>query len=275
MPEVESPENAPGFDRRSLRSLAQPSAGDAETPEAFTVHLTNFTGPFDLLLSLISAREMDITEVALAEVTDEFVAYTTAMETFDLDATSQFLVIAATLLDLKSARLLPGMEDDEESLELLEARDVLFARLLQYRAYKEMAAYLAEQMERVGRSVPRVVPLEPQFAAVLPELTWTTTAIEFAALAALALQPKAAPVVDVAHLHVPQESVAEHRAILRTLLRGGAATTFRSLVAGQERAGVIARFLALLDLYRDAEVTFDQVTPLGELTVRLTAHGHT
>src|SRR5690625_520242 len=139
--------------------------------EGFAVNLENFSGPFDLLLSLIAKHQLDITEIALAQVTDEFIAHLAGQAEFDLGQASEFLVVAATLLDLKAARLLPrGAVDDEEDLELLEARDLLFARLLQYRAYKEVAGDLERRWALGTRSFPRSVPLEPHFAALLPEL---------------------------------------------------------------------------------------------------------
>jgi segregation and condensation protein A len=237
----------------------------------FEVHLDNFTGPFDLLLSLIAKHELDVTEVALAVVTDEFVAYTRDHPEWDLDTASEFLVVAATLLDLKAARLLPGLvEEDVEDLELLEARDLLFARLLQYRAYKEVSGLMAERMATEGRRVPRSVPLEPSQAALLPELVWTLTGEQLAALAARALTPKAPPVVSLTHLHAPAVSVREQAAIVVGRLRREHTVTFRSLAAGEERLVVVARFLALLELFRSGQVGFEQAEALGELTIRWT-----
>ncbi len=239
--------------------------------DPFEVHLENFSGPFDLLLSLITKRELDVTEVALAEVTDEFVAYIRAHPEWDLGTASEFLVIAATLLDLKAARLLPGLvEEDLEDLELLEARDLLFARLLQYRAYKEVSGLLAQRMATEGRRVPRSVPLEPEQAALLPELVWTLTPEQLAELAARALTPKAPPVVSLTHLHAPAVSVREQAAIVVGRLQREHALTFRSLAAGEERLVVVARFLALLELFRNGQVAFEQAAALGELTVRWT-----
>ncbi|WP_298459959.1 ScpA family protein [uncultured Cellulomonas sp.] len=240
--------------------------------------MTNFTGPFDLLLGLIAKHQLDITEVALAQVTDEFIAHIRAAEaggtgTWDLGQASEFLVVAATLLDLKAARLLPAGEvEDAEDLELLEARDLLFARLLQYRAYKQVAAGIAERLETEGRRFPRTVQLEPRFAALLPELVWRIGPHELAAMAARALAPRAGPPsVDVSHLHAPPVSVREQAALLVDRLRRGGASSFRALVADAgSTAVVVVRFLALLELFREGAVAFDQVTPLGELTVRWT-----
>ena len=242
--------------------------------QAFEVHLTNFSGPFDLLLGLIAKHKLDITEVALAQVTDEFIAHIRGAEKqWDLGQASEFLVIAATLLDLKAARLLPSADvEDAEDLELLEARDLLFARLLQYRAYKLVAADLAERFATEGRRFPRLVTLEPHLAALLPELVWQIGPEQLAALAAKAEQPKAAPPgVDISHLHAPAVSVREQAAVLVDRLRHGGAMSFRALTADAgATVVVVARFLALLELFREGAVAFDQVTPLGELTVRFT-----
>jgi segregation and condensation protein A len=239
----------------------------------FTVHLTNFEGPFDLLLQLISKHQLDVTEIALSVVTDEFIAHLRALgDDLDLDQASEFLLVAATLLDLKAARLLPAADvDDEDDLELLEARDLLFARLLQYRAYKEAAAVLREREALAVRRHPREAPLEPRFAALLPEVLLGVTPERFAALAARALAPKEPPTVGVAHLHAPPVSVAEQLLALRAALFGAGSRTFRALSRDcASTLEVVARFLALLELYRQQRVTFTQPVPLGELHVRWT-----
>lgn len=237
----------------------------------FEVHLDNFTGPFDLLLSLIAKRELDVTEVALSVVTDEFVAYARALPQWDLDTASEFLVIAATLLDLKAARLLPGLvEEDLEDLELLEARDLLFARLLQYRAYREVSKHFAAFMAEASLRTPRLVPLEPWQAALLPELRWAMSADDFALLAARALTPKAPETISISHLHAPAVSVREQAALVSNRLRRAGTLTFRALVAGETRLVVVARFLALLELFRGGSVAFEQAAALSELTVRWT-----
>ncbi|WP_229737831.1 segregation and condensation protein A [Isoptericola cucumis] len=245
--------------------------------------MENFSGPFDLLLSLIAKHELDVTQVALAVVTDEFVAHIRAGEeaaraaadrgeehpSWDLGTASEFLVVAATLLDLKAARLLPGVvEEDAEDLELLEARDLLFARLLQYRAYKEISGVLAERLATEGRRVPRSVPLEPEVAALLPELVWTLDGVRLAELAARALEPRLPPVVALEHLHGSAVSVREQAALVAGRLRREHVVTFRTLVAGEERIVAVARFLALLELFRAGQVSFEQAAALAELTVR-------
>lgn len=245
----------------------------AEQVTAFQVHLEGFEGPFDLLLQLISKHKLDVTELALSKVTDDFIAHTRALgEAWELEQTTQFLVVAATLLDLKAARLLPsGDVEDEEDLALLEARDLLFARLLQYRAYKEVAAVFAQRLAEQARRVPRTVGLEPRFAAVLPELVLSITPEQLADLAARVLAPRPVPTVSLEHVHAPAVSVREQAAVLVERLRRSRSSTFRALVADADSTLlVVARFLALLELFRESAVAFEQITPLGELTVRWT-----
>jgi segregation and condensation protein A len=242
-------------------------------PTGFQVTLANFSGPFDLLLQLIGKHKLDVTEVALHRVTDEFIAYIRAMgDDWDLDEASEFLVIAATLLDLKAARLLPAAAvEDEEDLALLEARDLLFARLLQYKAFKEAAAYLAQLVETGGRRWPRSVTLEQRYAQALPDLVLNIGPARVAQLAARALAPKLPPVVSIDHVHLVRVSVREHAAVLRDKLIRARVATFRVLCADcGSTLEVVARFLALLELYREGLVGFEQVQALGELTVRWT-----
>ena len=254
----------------------QVAAAAANAPRgtaAFEVHLDVFEGPFDLLLALISKHKLDITEVALSQVTDEFIAYIRQRSGgWDLDQVSYFLLVAATLLDLKAARLLPSGEvEDEEDLALLEARDLLFARLLQYRAYKEVAGVFAGRMAMAARRFPRRVPLEPRFAELLPEVLFTIGPVEFAALAARALTPRAAPVVSTDHIHAPFISIREQAMLLASRLRDLGRASFRQLTAGARgNYEIVASFLALLELYREDTVTFEQVAPLGELYVSWT-----
>ncbi|WP_244953912.1 segregation and condensation protein A [Spelaeicoccus albus] len=246
---------------------------DSSALDAFEVHLENFSGPFDLLLGLIGKHQLDITEVALAAVTDEFIEYIKSAGVAALDETSQFLVVAATLLDLKAARLLPAGEvEDDEDIALLEARDLLFARLLQYRAFKDVASDLAAALENGSRRSPRAVPLEPQLAELLPDLVMNVTPDALAALAARALTPKGPAEVGLEHLHAPAVSVRdEAKTIVARLDRHeGKTLSFRRLVADADNSlVVVVRFLALLELYRDAAISFDQAAALGELTIRL------
>ncbi|HEV7871318.1 MAG TPA: segregation/condensation protein A [Modestobacter sp.] len=239
----------------------------------FTVRLTNFEGPFDLLLQLIGKHKLDVTEIALSTVTDEFIAHLRALGgDLDLDQASEFLVVASTLLDLKAARLLPAADvEDEDDLAVLEARDLLFARLLQYRAYKQAAEFLRRREAEAARRFPRDVALEPRFADLLPEVLLGVTPEQFAALAHEALTPKPPPTVSVSHLHAPTVSVTEQLMLVRSRIATAGTATFRSLSSDcAHTLEVVARFLALLELYRQQLVTFDQVSPLGELHVRWT-----
>ncbi|MSO25622.1 MAG: segregation/condensation protein A [Candidatus Nanopelagicaceae bacterium] len=239
----------------------------------FSLHLSNFDGPFDLLLQLISKHKMDITEVALGAVTDEFIAYIKQLENaesgWDLDKTTEFLVVAATLLDLKAAKLLPsGQVDDEADLALLEARDLLFARLLQYRAFKEIASIFTERIDREDKSFARLVALEPHLAQLLPEVLIGVGAQRFAAIANRVLTPKTSPVFSIDHLHQPTVSVAEQASKIVEQLRRTGRMTFRGLTADAENTVVvIARFLALLELYKEGVIRFEQMISLGELQI--------
>ena len=249
---------------------------NAASSGAFSVHLENFDGPFDLLLQLISRHKMDITEISLSLVTDEFISFIRSLEQsgqgWRLDQATEFLVVAATLLDLKAARLLPSGEvDDEEDLALLEARDILFARLLQYRAFKEIAATFADRIALSDKSFARVVALEASLSALLPEVLIGVGAARFAAIAERVLTPKSSPVVSVEHLHLPLVSVMEESKRVVEALRRSTSLSFRNLIADVDTTLVIvARFLALLDLYRQGVLRFNQVIALGELQISWT-----
>lgn len=242
----------------------------------FSVHLANFDGPFDLLLQLISRHKMDVTEVSLSIVTDEFISYIRGLEAsgagWELEQATEFLVVAATLLDLKAARLLPSGEvEDEEDLALLEARDLLFARLLQYRAFKEIAATFNERIANADKSFPRVVALDAALASLLPEVLIGVGAQRFAAIAERVLTPKVAPVVALSHLHTSLVSVTEESRRVVEALRKSKSLSFRNLISDADSTlVVVARFLALLDLYRQGVLRFDQVIALGELQISWT-----
>ena len=244
--------------------------------DGFSVHLSNFDGPFDLLLQLISRHKMDVTEVSLSMVTDEFISFIRALEAsgegWELDQATEFLVVAATLLDLKAARLLPtGDVEDEEDLALLEARDLLFARLLQYRAFKEIAANFNERILTADKSFARVVALDPSLAALLPEVLIGVGAARFAAIAERVLTPKVTPTVAIQHLHMALVSVAEESKMVVEALRHSKTLSFRNLISDADSTlVVVARFLALLDLYRQGVLRFDQVIALGELQISWT-----
>jgi len=244
--------------------------------QTFEVHLDVFQGPFELLLGLIAKHKLDITEIALAEVTFEFMAHIKAHRDsdneWDLSQASEFLLVAATLLDIKSAHLLPQLHPaDEEDLALIEARDLLFARLLQYRAFKQVAGAFAQRIATAGRMTARQAGLDPRFAALLPELVMAITPEQLAVIAARALTPKAVPTVGLEHLHAPAVSVREQAAVIVARLRHSRSCSFRSLVADADSTLVIvARFLALLELFHESALVFDQSEALGELVVHWT-----
>ncbi|WP_225845843.1 ScpA family protein [Streptomyces sp. HPF1205] len=278
----DAPEPAPGqVPEPGPESGAGPEGDAAGEPEEaregggarFTVRLANFEGPFDLLLQLISKHKLDVTEVALSKVTNEFMAYIHAMgPDWDLDQTTEFLVVAATLLDLKAARLLPSAEvEDEADLALLEARDLLFARLLQYRAFKRIAAIFAERLENEALRSPRTVGLEPQHAELLPEVVLSVGPQRFARLAVKAMQPKPKPQVYVDHIHAPLVSVREQAEHVIALLRARGSASFQEITEdAADTLTVVARFLALLELYREKAVALDQAEALGALQIRWT-----
>ncbi|MQA09735.1 MAG: segregation/condensation protein A [Pseudonocardiaceae bacterium] len=273
-PDAEEP--APGVQPESpggSANLSELGAEEASSAGRFTVRLSNFEGPFDLLLQLISQHELDVTEVALHQVTDDFIAHIKAMgQGWDLDETTEFLVIAATLLDLKAARLLPSAEvEDEDDLALLEARDLLFARLLQYRAYKQVAALFAELEAGALRRYPRSVALEDRYLGLLPEVMIGVDPHRFAEIAAAVFRPKPPPMVATDHLHAAKVSVREQAALLRVRLAEQGNASFAELVTEcKHTREVVACFLALLELYREANVDFSQPDALGELEVRWT-----
>jgi segregation and condensation protein A len=247
------------------------AAAAAEVSAAFAVTLDNFEGPFDLLLSLIAKHKLDITEVALSRVTDEFIAFIKAAgPEWDLEQTTSFLLVASTLLDLKTARLLPqGDVEDEEDLALLEARDLLFARLMQYRAFKQVAGVLEQRLTGEARKYPRAVGLEERYATLLPEVLIGLGLEEFAALAAKALEPKPVLEFSLSHIHASTVSVKEQAAVVVDRLRRQGTMTFRALAGDSPDVLTrVARFLSLLELFREGVISFDQMSPLGELTVR-------
>ncbi|QDY67923.1 segregation/condensation protein A [Glutamicibacter halophytocola] len=267
---------------QTANDSAEPATAEQESSGGFRLALDNFNGPFDVLLHLITQRELDITEVALAEVTDEFIAYLRELQASVaegndgmkvLDETTEFLVVASTLLDLKAARLLPrGEMADEEDFELLEARDLLFARLLQYKAFKQAAEFLGERYEAEGSRHPREVSLEPQFASLLPELIFSIGPDALAALAASALAPKPEPITEVgiAHLHGANVTIADEAESITALLQERGPLDFRELVADASvHLVVVVRFLALLEMFRQRAISFEQEDPLGPLRIAL------
>ena len=249
---------------------AAPDTG-SRRPAPFEVHLDGFDGPFDLLLGLIASHELDVTRISLARVTDEFLAHVRAMDAageYDLDRVSEFVVVAATLLDLKAARLLPrGEVEDAEDVAALEAREMLFVRLLQYRAYKRVADWFGSRFATQGVRVPAAVGAGPEFADVLPAVLLGLDAIRFGELAARVFTPRPPPEPDTSHLHAPAVSVAEQSRLVAARLRDAGPASFADLVGGEPVAVLVARFLALLELFRAGRVRFSQADPLGPLTV--------
>ena len=238
--------------------------------DKFNVKLNQFEGPFDLLLSLIAKHELEVTALALHIVTDDFLQYIKNQGSdWDLDEATEFLVIAATLLDLKTARLLPSGEvEDEEDVARLEARDLLFARLMQYKAFKDVSIWVNDQLGIESKRFARSVSLEPQFANLLPEVLLGLGPNELARLAAKAMEVKTIPSISLSHLHAPAVSVREQAGIIVERLRRVGATTFRSLISGVEVPVVVARFLAVLELFRESQITLEQESPLADLYIR-------
>lgn len=241
-----------------------------ESEVDFQLQLENFEGPFDLLLTLIGRHELDITQVALAKVTDEFLQYVKQLDAKqEMDTVSEFLVVAATLIDLKLASLLPqGEVVDSEDVALLEARDLLFARLLQYRAFKELSSWFSSAIELEAQRIPRTVRLEEQYRNLRPELKWDTTLDQFHVLALAAFTPKEIPSVGLTHLHAPKVSIREQVGIIVERLRSARNLTFHQLIAdSKDRAEFVARFLGILELYRIGAIGISQPIAFGEITL--------
>lgn len=273
IPDPAPPEPETAIGEESATGDAGPGGDQQTEPNTFVVRLTNFEGPFDLLLQLIAKHRLDVTEVSLSKVTDEFIAHVKALgSTWDLELTSNFLLVAATLLDLKAARLLPqGEVEDPEDLALLEARDLLFARLLQYRAFKEVSFWIAERFSSQARRAPRPGGLEDQFARLLPEVQLRVTPEDLARLAGRAMAPKEVAEVSLAHLHGAQVSVVEQSRIVVRRLRQQRRLTFADLISdAPDKLTAVCRFLSLLELYREKAVSFEQPDPLGRLEIAWT-----
>jgi segregation and condensation protein A len=240
------------------------------TGSGFSLNIGNFEGPFDLLLSLISKHQLDVISISLSEVTKDFIAYVRTLEEADqLDEASEFLVVAATLLDLKIAELLPkGEVVDPEDVALLEARDLLFARLLQYRAFKDISAWFLNAISLESRRVFRSVRLEERFRQQQPELIWTVSLQDFARLAEETMAPREIPMVGLTHLYAPRISIREQAAEVVAMLRSAKTLTFRELISSiRDRAVLVARFLSILELYRLGAVSFEQNESLGPLQI--------
>lgn len=243
----------------------------------YHVSLAAFTGPFDLLLHLISRRTVDVYDIPIAAITDDYLAVLAQVETVELEPATEFLVVAATLLELKAARLLPDDVDEDLDELALEARDLLYARLLEYRTFKQGAVWVRAQLDAHAGHVPRRVALEERFARVRPDVTLPLDAAELAALAARVLAEQPARVVDLGHLQPLRMTVREAAGmVLDELERAGGAVTFRELTAGcRHRVEVIVHFLALLELFKLDVVDLEQHGTGGEVHVALLADGDT
>ncbi|HEX2294602.1 MAG TPA: ScpA family protein [Actinomycetota bacterium] len=234
---------------------------------AYEVKLEVFEGPIDLLLHLITRQRVDIYDVSLARITEEYLAAISDLDGADLETATGFLVVAATLLELKSARLLPGRGGDEEEAHLLEERDLLLARLVECSTFREAGAWLARGLEAGSAAHGRTAGLEERFVDLAPKVVLKTTPERLAALAATALAPRPEPEVDVSHLAPIRATVRDAILEVAGLLRGrGEPTGFRELCSGApERIDVVVRFLALLELFKAGAVDLVQVDRFGDI----------
>lgn len=237
---------------------------------AYEVRTPVFEGPFDLLLHLILRSEVELFELSLASIVDEFLREIERMDALDLDVATEFLLIAATLVELKARRLLPDVTETEldEELVRFEARDLLLARLLECKTFKDAALALARRIERADRSIPRTAGPEEPYRSLVPDPLDRVTPQQLAAAARRALAPKPAPVVDTEHVAPVRASVADAIGVVLDRLPVGIPVPFRRLVAdAPERVEAIVRFLAVLELFKQGIVEVHQAVTLGALTV--------
>ncbi|MFD1720654.1 segregation and condensation protein A [Amnibacterium endophyticum] len=254
--------------------MSAPERSVEPAAEVFRVRVGGFDGPFDLLLDLIGRHELEVTALSLSAVTDEFLAHLGRLgDAVGLETQSSFLVVGTTLLDAKIAGLLPqGEAVDPEAVAVLEARDLLFARLLQYRAYREASAWFGDAFETEASRHAHPGSLEDRVRPAAPPAEVPLDLAAFALLAASALTPRPVPTVGTDHLHAPPERVRLHAAEVVALLRDGRPRAFLELTGPDAtRAVVVARFLAVLELHRQSAIVLEQVDPLGALVVRWTA----
>lgn len=238
-------------------------------PSSYTVAVGAFEGPFDLLLQLIARRKVDIYDIPIAEITDDYLGVIRGMDAVDLDTTTEFLVVAATLVELKAARLLPMDDDSELDALALESRDLLYARLLEYRTFKQASVWLAERLDALGGYTPRTAGPDPVFAGIRPPLLFTTTADELAVIAGRACAEQLQPQVDVSHLQPVRMTVREAAdLVMDELGRASGRASFRELTAGcRHRVEVIACFLALLELYKSDHIELHQAGTFADLRI--------
>lgn len=235
---------------------------------SYEVNLDVFQGPFDLLLQLIAKRKLDITQVDLADITQDFLASLDGIEQLDLETATRFLVVAATLIELKAARLLPR-EHAEELEDLLgEARDLLYARLLEYRAFRDAGLLLQVRLEEHGDFHGRTAPLDPEWRRLVPHAPLGIGVADLARLAALATAPRPEPTVRLDHIRRTFITIQDAATrLLGRVTRPGDRTGFTDLVVGERRGDAIVFFLAMLELYKLGHLDLDQPDHRGDLTV--------
>lgn len=235
----------------------------------YQVKLQVFEGPFDLLLHLIAKRELDIYEVSLASITEEYLEYIRSMQDLDLEVATEFLIVAATLIEIKAARLLPGPPIDEEAALALSERDMLIARLLEYRAFKDAAARLAEMIAANAGFIGRSAGPGPEFDHLCPDLLARVKPGDLALIAARALAPKPVVALDLSHITPIRVSVAEAIATVMALLAERPSVTFHEITKSCEtKIDKVVRFLAVLELIKRGHAEVDQNENFGEITVR-------
>ncbi len=240
----------------------------------YEVRLDVFQGPIDLLLNLITRQRVDIYDVSIATITEEYIAALEQMDTVDLEVTTGFLVVAATLLELKSARLLPGRNLDDLDAQLLEERDLLLARLVESSTYRSAGEHIAVALAAGAGFYPRLVTLEERYARVVPDLLARTSVTDIARAAAKALAPKPEVVLDTSHVNPIRASVRDAIHDLVGRLRDGGAKTFEELTAGQsDRLEIVVRFLALLEMFKAGAVELGQGDRFGDITASWTGEG--
>lgn len=234
----------------------------------YQVKLDVFEGPFDLLLHLISRREVDITEVDLAEITADFLGSLPDIEAVDLETATHFLVVASTLIEIKAARLLPADDDGDLGDLVAEARDVLYARLLEYRAFRDAAELLGHRAELNRGFAARAAGLDPRFERLVPDAPLTATTEDLARLAAAATAPEPEFPIDLEKIRRTYISLRDAaRRVLDRVSEPGATATFESIVAELDRGGRVVVFLSLLELYKLGELDLHQEDRDDELTV--------
>ena len=275
----------PSLREAGSRSEAEGSSAEAEisTEESatsgFRVNLEVYSGPFDALLGMIANNRLGLTEVSLSSITEEFLTYVRGLDfTKNMDEASAFLDIASILVEAKSVAILPGGEDsqhDEQSLEVLRERDLLFARLLQYRAYKQAAGDFRARIAANSGRFPHPAAMDEGVAAMLPELVWTLTPLELARLTAQVIANVPASEVSIHQLHVPlvdlraQSLVVRDRLIAALESKGDQSISFSELTRDcTSRIEVVARFMAVLVFFKQGVLQYQQDGPFAELHLR-------